>query len=72
MQVLAQRMSNDHPLELAKHFDVTAVGEIAVDRALGRAQPQIVEPADLGWGERLVRDIGQRVPPPQRERLTRL
>ena len=71
VQALAQRMLLDQALELRERLRVTPGGEIAVDRELGRPQPQILEPADLGPRERLARDVGQRRPAPQSERFTR-
>jgi hypothetical protein len=50
---------------------MTPSGQIGVDRDLARAQPQLLQPADLGGGERLVSDVGQGRPTPQRERLAR-
>ena len=71
MQVLAQRMLGDQRVELADHLGVPAGREVGVDRHLRRAQPQIVEAADLGGRERLVGDVRERVAVPQRERLAR-
>ena len=71
VQALAQRMRGDQRVELADHLGVAARREVGVDRALGRAQPQLLEPADLGGRERLVGDVGERVAAPQRERLAR-
>ena len=71
-QVLTQRMGGDHPLELTEDLDVASGRQVAVDRALGRAQAQLVEAADLGRGERLVGDVGQRVAAPEGQRRTRL
>ena len=71
VQVLAQRVGRDERVELADHLDVAAGLEVGVDRHLGRAQPQLLEAADLGGGERLVRDVGERVAAPQRQRLAR-
>ena len=69
VQPLAQRVLGDERVELADHLGVPAGVEVRVDRQLGRAQPQLVEPADLGGRERLVGDVGQRLAAPQRERL---
>ncbi len=69
MQALAQRVRRDERVELGDHLDMAAGLEVGVDRQLGRPQPQLLEAADLGGGERLVRDVGERVAAPQRERL---
>ena len=71
VQVLAQRMLGDQRVELADHLGVPAGREVGVDGRLRRAQPQLVEAADLGGGERLVGDVLERVAVPQRERLAR-
>ena len=44
-------------------------GKIGLDRRLGRTGAQLLQPADLRGGERLVGDIGERVAAPQREGL---
>ena len=66
-----QRMLGDERLELADQLAVRAGGEVGVDRPLERGQPQLLQPPDLGRGERLVRDVGQRRAAPQRQRLAR-
>ena len=63
--------SRDERVELADHLAMAAGREVGVDRQLGRAQPQLLEAADLGGGERLVGDVGERLAAPQRERLAR-
>ena len=64
-------MLRDERLQLGDHLGVPAGLEVGVDRHLGGAQPQVLEPADLRGGERLVGDVGERVAAPQRERLAR-
>ena len=71
VQVLAQGIRCDERVELADHLGVPAGREVGVDRALGGAQPQRVEPADLSGGERLVGDVRERVAMPQGKRLAR-
>ena len=71
MQALAQRVLRDERVELADHLGVPAGGEVGVDRQLGRAQPQLLEPADLGRRERLVGQVRERLAAPQRQRLAR-
>ena len=68
-QPLAKRVLHDKGLELADQLVVPAGGQLAVDGVLDRLQPQLLEPADLDGGERLVRHVLERPPPPQRERL---
>ena len=46
-------------------------GEVRVDRELRGGEPQLLEPADLRDGERLVGDVRERIAAEQRERLAR-
>ena len=70
MQPLAQRVRADQLVELAQHRRVAALGQLGVDLGLARAQPKVLEPPDLGRGERLVGEIVKRRTTPQRQRLT--
>jgi hypothetical protein len=67
----AQRLARDQGLELAEDLAMASRRHVAFDRALGRRQVQLLEAADLGVRERLVGDIGERCPAPERERLAR-
>ena len=69
MKLLAQRVCVDQRLELADHLAVPARFDVRVDGQLVRVQSQPIEPPDLGCGERLVDQVGQRFAAPQRERL---
>ena len=71
VQRLAQRLLEDQSLELADALAVAAGGQVMVDRELDRRQPQLLEPADLGGGERLAGDVVERRTAPQGERLAR-
>ena len=71
LQPFAQRVARDERLELAEDLAMAARRQVAVDRALGRGQVQLLEAADLARRERLLRDVGERRPAPQRERLAR-
>ena len=51
---------------------MTAGRKIAVDRQLGGAHAQLLQPPDLGAGERLVGQVGEGRAAPQRERRARL
>src|SRR4051794_41867488 len=55
-------------LELADHARVTAKRQFGVHALLDRHQPQLLEPGDLSLRERLVGEVRQRRPPPQRQR----
>ena len=45
--------------------------EVALYRELDGPEPQLVQPPDLGGGERLAGDVVERRPAPQRQRLAR-
>ena len=62
VQLLAQRLLEHQPLELADHLAVPARGQVTVDRQLDRRQPQLLEPANLGVGERHAGHVGQHTP----------
>ena len=71
LEPFAQRVARDEHLELAQDLAVAAGRQVAVDRALGRGQVQLLEAADLIGREGLLGDVGERCPAPQRERLAR-
>ena len=48
VQALAQRVRRDERVELGDHLGMPAGRQVRVDRHLGRAQAQLLEPADLG------------------------
>ena len=68
VQLLAQGVRFDERLELADGLGA-AGRQVRIECELGRVQTQFVEPADLGCGERLVGEVGERLPAPQRKRL---
>ena len=65
-QTLAVRMLGDQRLELADELRVAAEREIGLDPLLERRQPQILQPPGLDPRERLLGELGQRRPAPQR------
>ena len=67
VQTLSQWVLLDQPLEPEECLLLAAGGQIGVDGQLARAQPQLLEPADLGGRERLAGDIGQGRAAPQLE-----
>ena len=71
-QALSQRVLARQRLQLADELVVAADREIGVDPVLERGQPQLAEPRDLALDERLVGQVGQRRPAPQRERRAQL
>ena len=44
--------------------------EVGLDPLLERDCAELLEPCDLGLGERLVEEVGERRPAPERERVT--
>ena len=62
-------MLGDQPLELGHDVGVAAERQVGVDALLQRRGVPLLEPGDLGLRERLVGNVGQRRPAPQRERL---
>ena len=66
---LAQRLVGDQALELADQLGPGAEGQVGLDPLLHADQPQLLQPGDLGLGERLVAEVGQGRPPPQGQRL---
>jgi hypothetical protein len=71
VQLLAQRLLCNQRFELADDLAMAAGGEVALDRQLERGEPQLLEPTDLGRGERLTGHVIQRRPVPQRQRFAR-
>ena len=68
-QPLAVRVLRDQRLELADQLGVAAEREVGLDPLLERRQPQILQPPGLDSGKRLLAELRQRRPPPERERL---
>ena len=71
VQSLAERMVGHEPGELTDDVAVAAGQQLLVDRRLDRAEPELLESADLGGGERLVGHVGKGRAPPQRQALAR-
>src|SRR5207247_5472563 len=68
-QVLSERMLRDQGLELARELRMVSELKLGPDPLLDCDQVQLFQPGDLGLGERLVGEIGERGAPPERERL---
>ena len=64
---LAERLLCNQRLELRDEVGMAAEEEIGVDALFEGSLAQLLEPADLGLGERLVGEIGERRPAPQAE-----
>ena len=67
-ELLLVRLGRHQPLELGQRLVVAAELDQRADPALGRARPQLLEPADLGLGEVGVRDVAERRAAPEGER----
>ena len=62
-------MLADQDLELLDHLGVAAERELRLDQLLQRRDPQVIQASDLREGKRLVGEVRQRIPAPQRQRL---
>ena len=69
-EALAERVALDERLELTDQLVVPSEREVGVDPLLERGQTELLEPSDLRLGERLVREVGEGRPAPERERVT--
>ena len=68
-EALAQRVGPGDRGELSGELGVAAGGELVLETAFEGGQAKLLEPSDLGLGEVLEREVGERLAPPQRERL---
>ena len=68
-QTLAERVLGDERLQLGDELVIAAESEVGVDSILERREAQLLEPRDLALCERLVPQVGQRLPAPKRKRL---
>ena len=55
----------DEPRQFTAERGVLAPGELGLDAVFKRGQPELRQPADLGLGERLEGEVGQRLTLPQ-------
>ena len=67
-QALAQRVLAHERLELGHGLGVAAEREVGLEPLLERDEAQLLEPADLVAGERLVAEVRERRPAPEPER----
>src|SRR5436305_2014437 len=58
-EALAQRMTRHERLDARNELALAAALELSVDMILLRHQSQLLEPANLGGGERLQRQLGE-------------
>ena len=68
-QPFPERMLDDQRLQLTDHLVMAPEPELGLDPVLGRSEPQLVEPRDLALDERVVAEISESLPPPERQRL---
>ena len=68
-QAFAERMLGDEGLELRDQLVVAPQCEVGIDAELHCCQPDLLEPGDRRLGEGLVREIPERRPSPQRQRI---
>jgi hypothetical protein len=66
---LAQRVAGDHGLKLPDQVVMVAQGQLGVGQVLARRLTQLLQASGLRLGERLVGELRQRPPTPQRQRL---
>jgi hypothetical protein len=69
LEALVQRVLGDQGLEAAEYLGVASRRELGVDLELDGTQVKHLEAADLGAGEGLFGNVGQRGSAPQRERV---
>ena len=62
-------MLGDQQLELAQHLRVTPESKLGLNQLFPPANAQLLQPRDLKLREALVRELRQRRPAPQRQRL---
>ena len=67
---LPQRVLGGERLDLRDHLGGSAARQLGVDEALVGDQPQLLQPLRLRAGPILVGELGVRLTPPQRQRLT--
>lgn len=68
-ELLAQRVVIDELLQLAHDLGMATGGEIGFHAKLQRGQSLLLQTRDLGGGERLDGQLGERRAAPQRQRL---
>ncbi len=69
-QGLAEGVLRDEGLELGHELRVPPQGEVGGHAPLESEQPQLLQSADRGLCERLVREVGERRPSPQGQRIS--
>src|SRR5439155_7369397 len=63
-------MLDDELSQLSGRFFVSSERQVGLEAVFERGEPQLAQAGDLGLRERLIREVGQRVSPPERERLS--
>ncbi len=68
---LAHGLRGDERFELGDELGMTTEREIGLDPLLEHGGSQVLEPRDLGLGERFVQEVRERRPLPERERVAK-
>jgi hypothetical protein len=68
-QALSERLIREQPAQLGHELSVQAAAHVRIDPQLERGHPGLLEPVGLGHHQSGRRHIGQRLAPPQPERL---
>ena len=55
----------DQRLQIADDSGLAPEGKVRVDPRFQRSQPKLLQPAEFGGREGLIRELGQRFSPPQ-------
>jgi hypothetical protein len=71
VEPLAQRVDLDQRVQARCDLGMPSRGQVGLDGQLRRLDPQLLEPADRRRRERLVGDVREGGPAPQRERVAR-
>ena len=68
-QALAKGVLGNERLELGHQLVIATDRQVGVDAILDRRQTKLLQPGDLALRERLVPEVRQRLPAPERKRL---
>ena len=68
-QALAQRVFPAQHLQLGGEFTVAPQAQVSAGPGFGRHQGQLIQPGPFGIKKACIGELGQRLAPPQPERL---
>jgi hypothetical protein len=66
---LPVRIRIDQRLQIAGDSGLVPEGKVRIDPRFQRSQPKLLQPAEFGGREGLIRELGQRFSPPQTETI---